>query len=146
MRWLVDIGLLADADAYTVRSRAEVLLTGLGFSAAQMQEAVAHFSGGWRMRLQLARALMCPADLMLLDEPTSGVDPITERRIYENVFAAFQDRCVVSALHGLHLLPMFDEIYLLDRGRVVAHGSFDKLLTSSPLFQDMWRHDEAAAT
>ncbi len=67
-------GLLADADAYTVRSRAEVLLNGLGFSAAQMQEAVAHFSGGWRMRLNLAQALMCPSDLLLLDEPTNHLD------------------------------------------------------------------------
>ena len=67
-------GLLADAGAYTVRSRAEQLLTGLGFSQEQMSEAVAHFSGGWRMRLNLAQALMCPSDLLLLDEPTNHLD------------------------------------------------------------------------
>ena len=67
-------GQLADADAYTVRSRAEQLLTGLGFSGAQMGDAVAHFSGGWRMRLNLAQALMCPSDLLLLDEPTNHLD------------------------------------------------------------------------
>jgi ATP-binding cassette subfamily F protein 3 len=65
---------LADADAYTVRSRAEQLLTGLGFSAQQMQQPVASFSGGWRMRLNLAQALMCPSDLLLLDEPTNHLD------------------------------------------------------------------------
>jgi len=65
---------LADADAYTVRSRAEQLLTGLGFSMAQMQQPVASFSGGWRMRLNLAQALMCPSDLLLLDEPTNHLD------------------------------------------------------------------------
>ena len=65
---------LADAGAYTVRSRAEQLLTGLGFSQAQMNDAVAHFSGGWRMRLNLAQALMCPSDLLLLDEPTNHLD------------------------------------------------------------------------
>ncbi|QRX85042.1 ATP-binding cassette domain-containing protein [Glaciimonas sp. PAMC28666] len=65
---------LADADAYTVRSRGEQLLTGLGFSMAQMQEPVASFSGGWRMRLNLAQALMCPSDLLLLDEPTNHLD------------------------------------------------------------------------
>ncbi len=65
---------LADAGAYTVRSRAEQLLTGLGFSAAQMQQPVASFSGGWRMRLNLAQALMCPSDLLLLDEPTNHLD------------------------------------------------------------------------
>ncbi len=65
---------LADADAYTVRSRGETLLTGLGFCHDQMRRPVASFSGGWRMRLNLAQALMCPSDLLLLDEPTNHLD------------------------------------------------------------------------
>jgi len=65
---------LADADAYTARSRAEQLLVGLGFSEAQFEQPVASFSGGWRMRLNLAQALMCPSDLLLLDEPTNHLD------------------------------------------------------------------------
>jgi len=65
---------LADADAYTVQSRAEQLLLGLGFTMAQMSQSVASFSGGWRMRLNLAQALMCPSDLLLLDEPTNHLD------------------------------------------------------------------------
>jgi len=65
---------LADAGVYTVRSRAEQLLTGLGFSLTQMEQPVASFSGGWRMRLNLAQALMCPSDLLLLDEPTNHLD------------------------------------------------------------------------
>jgi len=65
---------MGDTGAYTVRSRAEQLLHGLGFSHAQMSEPVASFSGGWRMRLNLAQALMCPSDLLLLDEPTNHLD------------------------------------------------------------------------
>ena len=65
---------LADADAYTVQSRGEQLLLGLGFSLDQMKLPVASFSGGWRMRLNLAQALMCPSDLLLLDEPTNHLD------------------------------------------------------------------------
>ncbi|NWG39329.1 MAG: ATP-binding cassette domain-containing protein, partial [Hydrogenophilaceae bacterium] len=65
---------LQDADAYTVRSRAETLLNGLGFSHGQINEPVASFSGGWRMRLNLAQALMCPSELLLLDEPTNHLD------------------------------------------------------------------------
>ncbi len=65
---------LADADAYTVQSRGEQLLLGLGFSLDQMRLPVASFSGGWRMRLNLAQALMCPSDLLLLDEPTNHLD------------------------------------------------------------------------
>ncbi|WP_090177326.1 MULTISPECIES: ATP-binding cassette domain-containing protein [unclassified Duganella] len=67
-------GALADADAYTVQSRGEQLLLGLGFTLDQMQQPVASFSGGWRMRLNLAQALMCPSDLLLLDEPTNHLD------------------------------------------------------------------------
>src|SRR3954469_3441994 len=65
---------LADADAYTVQSRGEQLLLGLGFTLDQMQQPIASFSGGWRMRLNLAQALMCPSDLLLLDEPTNHLD------------------------------------------------------------------------
>jgi ATP-binding cassette subfamily F protein 3 len=65
---------LADADAYTVRSRGEQLLLGLGFTIDQMDQPLTSFSGGWRMRLNLAQALMCPSDLLLLDEPTNHLD------------------------------------------------------------------------
>jgi ATP-binding cassette subfamily F protein 3 len=65
---------LGDAGVYTVRSRAEALLLGLGFSQEELAQPVASFSGGWRMRLNLAQALMCPSDLLLLDEPTNHLD------------------------------------------------------------------------
>lgn len=64
----------ADADGYTAQARADSLLLGLGFSVAQLEQPVANFSGGWRMRLNLAQALMCPSDLLLLDEPTNHLD------------------------------------------------------------------------
>ncbi len=67
-------GELADLDGYTLRTRAEQLLTGLGFSPAAIEQPVGHFSGGWRMRLNLARALIRPSDLLLLDEPTNHLD------------------------------------------------------------------------
>jgi ATP-binding cassette subfamily F protein 3 len=65
---------LAEAGSFDARPRAQALLMGLGFRAVQLDAPVNSFSGGWRMRLQLARALMCPADLMLLDEPTNHLD------------------------------------------------------------------------
>ncbi|NVI08157.1 ATP-binding cassette domain-containing protein [Paraburkholderia youngii] len=64
----------ADADGYTAPARAEALLLGLGFTLDQTREPVTSFSGGWRMRLNLAQALMCRSDLLLLDEPTNHLD------------------------------------------------------------------------
>jgi ATP-binding cassette subfamily F protein 3 len=65
---------LAAIDAYTANSRAGKLMHGLGFSAEQETKPVTDFSGGWRMRLNLAQALMCRSDLLLLDEPTNHLD------------------------------------------------------------------------
>ncbi len=65
---------LDHAGAHDARARAQALILGLGFSVDELERPVNSFSGGWRMRLQLARALMCPADLLLLDEPTNHLD------------------------------------------------------------------------
>jgi ATP-binding cassette, subfamily F, member 3 len=65
---------LADAGEYDATPRAQALILGLGFKTGELDHPVDSFSGGWRMRLQLARALMCPSDLLLLDEPTNHLD------------------------------------------------------------------------
>ena len=65
---------LYDAGAHDAEARAQALILGLGFKVSELNNPVNSFSGGWRMRLQLARALMCPSDLLLLDEPTNHLD------------------------------------------------------------------------
>ena len=65
---------LGEIDGYAAPARAAALMHGLGFSDLDFQRPVAEFSGGWRVRLNLARALMCRSDLLLLDEPTNHLD------------------------------------------------------------------------
>jgi ATP-binding cassette subfamily F protein 3 len=67
-------GELDNLDGYTVKHRAEQLLSGLGFKTNEFNKSVSSFSGGWRVRLNLAAALMCPSELLLLDEPTNHLD------------------------------------------------------------------------
>lgn len=65
---------LENIDGYNIKNRAEQLLSGLGFPVDTFNNPVSSFSGGWRVRLNLAAALMCPSDLLMLDEPTNHLD------------------------------------------------------------------------
>ncbi|MDF5366818.1 ATP-binding cassette domain-containing protein, partial [Vibrio parahaemolyticus] len=67
-------GKIETIGGYSIRARAAELLDGLGFSQEQMSWSLTQFSGGWRMRLNLAQALLCRSDLLLLDEPTNHLD------------------------------------------------------------------------
>lgn len=106
-----------------------------------ISERGANLSGGQRQRLALARGLLAAerASLVLLDEPTSSIDPITEARIYDGVFGALRDACIVSSIHRLHLLARFDTVVLLDAGRVVDTGTLQELLARQPKFAELWR-------
>lgn len=82
--------------AYTAPARAAKLLNGLGFEQNQHQHPVKTFSGGWRMRLNLAQALMCPADLLLLDEPTNHLDLETVLWLEQHLSAHNATQIIIS--------------------------------------------------
>jgi ATP-binding cassette subfamily B protein len=113
---------------------------------SSIQEKGVNLSGGQKQRLALARGILAAteSDVVLLDEPTSSVDPKTEAMIYQRLFTRFSDKAMVSALHRLHLLQYFDYVYVLERGRVIAEGTLAELKIQSAEFQELWRHQEDA--
>jgi ATP-binding cassette subfamily B protein len=109
-----------------------------------IKERGVNLSGGQKQRLALARGVLAAkdSDIVLLDEPTSSVDPKTELIIYKRLFEEFNNKVVISSLHRLHLLRLFDYVYVMDQGRVVDEGSFEELLKHSPAFQELWNHQK----
>lgn len=109
-----------------------------------IQEKGVNLSGGQRQRLALARGILAArnSDIVLMDEPTSSVDPRTEKQIYTSMFETFHGKSVISSLHRLHLLTQFDYIYILRNGQVVDEGTFEHLNRYSLAFQEMWAHQK----
>jgi ATP-binding cassette, subfamily B, bacterial len=109
--------------------------------ATEISERGLNLSGGQKQRLALARGILASKDssLIMMDEPTSSMDPVTEARIYDNILAEFPEACIVSSVHRLHLLNRFDTVVLLADGRVVDAGSTEELLARQPRFQAMWQ-------
>lgn len=107
-----------------------------------------NFSGGETQRLALARGFFAASKsaIILLDEPTSSVDPINERAIYDNLFQRFADRCVLSSLHKLYLLPLFDEAYIFKDGSIIAHGTPMELTAPGGILHELWTRERVAIT
>ncbi len=107
---------------------------------SSVKEKGVNLSGGQQQRLALSRGLLaCDGkDIVLLDEPTSSLDTATEMRVYENIFREFAEKTIVSSIHRLHLLPLFDTVCYFEKGRLVASGSLQELIVKCPPFRELW--------
>ncbi|GAB2888515.1 ATP-binding cassette domain-containing protein [Paralcaligenes sp. KSB-10] len=112
---------LYDAGMYDAPARAQALILGLGFSVAELDKPVNSFSGGWRMRLQLARALMCPSDLLLLDEPTNHLD--LDALVWLEAWLKNYAGTMVVISHDREFLDAVTGVTLhIDHGKLVRYG------------------------
>ena len=109
-----------DAGGYDAHARAGEILSGLGFGASDFEKAHAAFSGGWRISLNLARALMAPSDLLLLDEPTNHLD-LDATLWLENWVRKYRGTLLLIAHDRDFLDRSMGEIVHLDDGRAMAY-------------------------
>lgn len=111
-----------------------------GLESSIVEKGV-NLSGGEKQRLALARGLLASHDksILLLDESTSSVDAHNELAIYEKIFSRYGDKTIVASIHRLHLLRLFDTIYLFENGAIVARGNFEELLNTSKAFARQWK-------
>lgn len=107
---------------------------------SDIREKGVNLSGGEKQRLALARGLFAVRDstIVLLDEPTSNIDPRTELAIITRLFATLAGKCIVSSLHRLHLLRLFDYVYVMQHGRIVEEGTFAELSSGDGEFARLW--------
>jgi len=105
-----------------------------------IKEKGVNLSGGEKQRLALSRGVFAAkhSSLILLDEPTSSVDPANEIKIYDNLFKKFKNSTIISSIHRLHLLPKFDKIYFFKNGQITATGSLNELITNNKDFKKVW--------
>jgi ATP-binding cassette subfamily F protein 3 len=112
---------LHDAGEHDAEARAQALILGLGFKVSELNNPVDSFSGGWRMRLQLARALMCPSDILLLDEPTNHLD--LDAMVWLEAWLKRYPGTLIMISHDREFLDAITQVTLhIDNAKLVRYG------------------------
>jgi ABC-type multidrug transport system fused ATPase/permease subunit len=94
-------------------------------------------SGGQRQRIGIARALYDDPQVLVFDEATSALDTLTENAVMASIASLKNNKTIISVAHRLSTIRNADQIYLLERGHVCAHGTFDELRSHSERFRAM---------
>lgn len=100
------------------------------------------FSGGETQKLAIARAIAKDAPVLILDEPSSALDPIAENKMFEAIFDSFRDKTVIYILHRLSSATFADRIYLLENGQIAEQGTHAELIALNGKYADMF-HKQA---
>lgn len=108
----------------------------------KMHEMGKRFSGGERQRVAFARTLMQEAPIIVLDEPTIGLDPKTELSLIETMFSATEEKTVIWITHHLVGIEHVDEVIFLDRGQIVMQGSHEQLLKENEKYRMLYELDK----
>lgn len=115
-----------------------------GYDAA-VAERGANLSGGQRQRVALARVFLQNPPILILDEATSSLDTISERRVQQAIGTASRDRTVIMVAHRLSTFADADRIFVFDEGRLAEIGSYDQLIASNGLFSELVNAAEMAS-
>ena len=106
-----------------------------------MEETGQRFSGGERQRIALARILLKNTPIVILDEPTVGLDPQTERYLLETIFTALKDKTVIWVTHHLIGIEKMDQVLFIDKGQITMNGSHPELLETNERYQQLYLLD-----
>ncbi|SES01279.1 thiol reductant ABC exporter subunit CydC [Salipaludibacillus aurantiacus] len=153
--WMGTKALLQDQHFFYGTVRENLQLAGDGLTDDQMKEALAHvhladfslddqvlekggnLSGGEKQRLAVARGLLKEGRLWLLDEPTSSVDVLTEKKIYDHLFKEAENDTVILVSHRLTGLEQMDRIIVMEQGKIVETGTYEELMAKQGYFYEM---------
>lgn len=106
-----------------------------------IKEKGLNLSGGQKQRLALARGLYFARkkQILLLDEVTSSVDSVTEMQMMRQMMTYYHDKCIISTVHRLHLLELFDQVLVMEEGKIVERGTFHQLIHQGGHLAQLWQ-------
>jgi len=108
---------------------------------SMVKERGVNLSGGEVQRLALTRGLLAShdKDIVLLDEPTSSLDMANTMTVFQNILRQFHDKTVISSIHTLQVLSLFDQVYMFDKGKIIGIGTVNLLQQTCPEFAELWQ-------
>lgn len=107
-----------------------------------MQEMGQRFSGGERQRIAFARVLLQNTPVILFDEPTIGLDPMTEQEVLNTILTATKDKTIIWVTHHLAGIENMDQIVFLENGQIAMQGTHEKLLKTNQHYQKLYQMDQ----